>query len=403
MYAGKATIASGFPCDPTSPASMSVIVGEGVMTKWTQVDPSKYGSLPADSDMMLKVGVLSTTTTFSMTAPLTPGHSVDYLIQGQFTEFDTDSVLLPYYNEPNPNVPIQGDGGNPQPTTRKATVALQLKTGTSAPTGTQSPPTHDAGFSPLWTITVNYGQTSIGTISIVKHSGFPTVSLADTAYKNTVTFTASGNFVFPGSQTTTAQVEVVGGGGGGGGARVDGAAGGGGGGGYARAYVQLVPGQTYPVIVGLGGAAGGNSGAGNGGSYPNPPDPLNAGGAGGMSSFASLIMATGGAGGIGSGSKGTGTGGAPGTGSFAGGVTGSVRDGGWADGGYIPGGGTGGRGGLGGGSGFGGGGGRNGIGIAWGANGTPQNGGKYGGGGGGGGSGNTGGAGGDGVVIISYS
>jgi hypothetical protein len=68
----------------------------------------------------------------------------------------------------------------------------------------------------------------------------------------------------------------------------------GGNGGYLRDFVSVVPGQTYSIIVGIGGA-GGNSPSCNTISF----NPGNIGTAGGLTSFGGLLSAPGGTGGQG--------------------------------------------------------------------------------------------------------
>ncbi len=402
LYAGKSTVAWGFDCTPTAPASMSVILDSGHLTKWDQLSATSFGSLPPDENYVTKIGSEFSQTTFACTAPLVAGQTKYYIIQATFTESDANPEVLQFYNPDNPDDPFFGPGGNNQalPTVRKCGVTLQLKAGTAAPTVSAVVPAVDAGYVGLWIIRVDYNQTTITAGSITKHPGFPTASLVDYGYSTMVEFTTTQVWTPNPASPKKVLIQVIGGGGGGGGAQSDGAAGGGGGGGMAWAAFVIQPNTSYNLTVGGGGAGGGISSSGNGGSYPNPPAPANAGGNGQTSSFDIYITATGGTGGVGSGPKGTGVGGQGGTGSFANGVSGLIADGDWGDGGFIPGGGSGGRGGRGGGSGAGGGAGRNGIGVAWTTNGTPQPGGKYGGGGGGGGSGNSGAAGGPGVIRV---
>jgi len=82
---------------------------------------------------------------------------------------------------------------------------------------------------------------------------------------------------------TSVRARIWGGGGGGGGASNNGSGGGGGGAGYSEGIVSVVPGNSYPVVVGAGGTAGTTA--------------PTAGGIGGTSSFAA-ISATGGNGGL---------------------------------------------------------------------------------------------------------
>lgn len=106
------------------------------------------------------------------------------------------------------------------------------------------------------------------------------------------TFSTVGSFTWtaPGS-TTSVEYLVVGGGGGGGGCFDTGAGGGGGAGLVLTNTISVIPGNTYNIVVGAGGAAG----IGNRGGSPQETP----GGQGGSSSF-DAIVATGGSGGYGS-------------------------------------------------------------------------------------------------------
>jgi hypothetical protein len=297
------------------------------------VDASSFGSLLADSSPLVKIGTNLSPTSFTLTAPVTSGQSVNYLIEASLVEQDNTPVVLPYYNAANPAQPFSGPGntGTPQNTKRAQIVSLQLKAGTAANTGTQATPAVDIGWTGLYVITVNFGQVTITAPSITKFANAPFLAqflqahhggIAGQAPKidltsevqnrlalanlptagaammtNTQVFSSNGTFTVP-SGVTKVRVRVWGGGGGGGGSAGGGAGGGGGGGGYSEGLVTVTPGAGIPVTVGGGGAAGGTTA-----------------GTGGTSSFSS-VSATGGQGGSGGsgagflgGSGGTGSGG----------------------------------------------------------------------------------------------
>ena len=54
---GSTTIADGLACTPTSPASLSVVIGPGSITQFGVVDSEAFGSLPALSDPLVRIGV----------------------------------------------------------------------------------------------------------------------------------------------------------------------------------------------------------------------------------------------------------------------------------------------------------------------------------------------------------
>ena len=86
---------------------------------------------------------------------------------------DNTPVALPYYNSANPARGYSGPNntGVTQNTARVQRVALQLKAGTPAATGSQTTPTVDSGYVGLYVITVPYGATSITSADI---STYPT-------------------------------------------------------------------------------------------------------------------------------------------------------------------------------------------------------------------------------------
>ena len=66
---GTAMVADGLGVSPTTPNSMSVSVGPGSITAFAVVDATPFGSLPADSDGLLKMGVNLEPTTLTVSAP----------------------------------------------------------------------------------------------------------------------------------------------------------------------------------------------------------------------------------------------------------------------------------------------------------------------------------------------
>lgn len=147
---GQNTVVDGLVCQPTVPPSMTVSVGPGSIVQPTVIDTLAYGSLPADvTDPLLKMGVNTTATEFTLIAPSSSGESANYLIEASFQEADVNPVVLPYYNASNPSQPYSGpaNAGTTQNTLRSQRVALQLKPGAPALTGTQlTPPSIPDGW-----------------------------------------------------------------------------------------------------------------------------------------------------------------------------------------------------------------------------------------------------------------
>ncbi len=167
---GTGTFVDGLACTPTAPASMSVNIGQGSITTLETVDPNAYSTLGTNNAALVKMGINVSATPFSLAGlvPGTPGQSVNVLIEAAFLEVDTEPLILPYFNPTPPNVPLSGpnNSGTAQNTRRDQIVNLQLKSGYAGTTGAQNTPAPDAGYAPLWIITLNYGQSTITSANI---------------------------------------------------------------------------------------------------------------------------------------------------------------------------------------------------------------------------------------------
>ena len=285
---GTNTVADGLQCQPTIPASMNVAIGPGSLTQFGPVDILDYGSIPADAvDFIVKMGINTLSTVFSVQAPLSAGQSINCLVQAAFQEADALPVVLPYYNAGNAGQSFSGpaNSGSAQNTVRTQRVQLMLKPGVPANTGSQTTPEADSGWIGLYQITVSYGQTQVvgGNITLMPSAPFLVCKLpsARPGFGSGVkSFVASGSFTVP-PGVTQVEVEVWGAGCGSFASLPGLPSGGGSGGGYARKLVTgLTPGQSIPVTVGVGGVGGTTDGAGAS--------------AGGASSFGSFASASGG-------------------------------------------------------------------------------------------------------------
>ncbi|MBN8871903.1 MAG: hypothetical protein J0H67_03625 [Rhodospirillales bacterium] len=285
---GTDPVLDGLACTATTPASMQVILAPGSITQVGALDVLDYGSLPADTaTSLLKMGINTTSSRFTLAAPAVSGQVNTYLIQATLQESDTVPIVLPYYNAANPSQPFSGPAGsgNAQPTLRTQRVGLQLKLATASSLGAATVPPVDVGWIGLYAITVRYGQTSVTNADIASLASAPFApwkmpSLRPGFGSGVQSFTANDTFVVP---QGVRQVEVeVWGAGAGSFASVSGRpSGGGAAGGYARKRISgLTPGQSIPVGVGSGGSAGVVGG--------------NAPSAGGTSSFGNFTSATGG-------------------------------------------------------------------------------------------------------------
>jgi hypothetical protein len=170
---GTSAFVAGLGCTPAP--GLAVNIGPGIISQYTVVDQSPYGTLPAVADPLLKLGVTTSTTLFDFAAPQTAGQSINYLIEAQFLETPDTPAVLQYYNAANPSQPFSGPGGGGAAFNTRVSqrVQLQVKSGVSANTGTQGTPGVDAGWVPLWIITVNYGASSVLAANIVQHPSAP--------------------------------------------------------------------------------------------------------------------------------------------------------------------------------------------------------------------------------------
>jgi uncharacterized protein (DUF2345 family) len=176
---GASTVVRGLPVTPNSPAALNVIVGIGEIYAMTAVDATSWGALGADTtDIILKQGLNMTAQTISTPAPGTPGYSINYLIQAQYQDQDTNPVVMPFYNSNNPQQPLNGQGGNgaPLPTQRQGVCVIQAKAGVAATTGTQVAPTVDSGWTALAVVTVANGQTTVTSGNISIPAGVPQIT-----------------------------------------------------------------------------------------------------------------------------------------------------------------------------------------------------------------------------------
>jgi len=289
---GTTTCVDGLQIAATSPASMQVTIGAGVIFAQETVDATAYAGLGTDANSIMKQGLIKSPATLTITAPATSGYSQVYLVQAAYVDQDAGSAVLPYRNSANPNQPYSGpnNSGTSQYTQRNGVCNIGLKAGVAAPTGSQVAPSADAGYVPLWRITVANGATTITSANWVVDPAAPFInpklygiaSNWTTIHHQVQVYSSPGTATFTAPVAGSYWVEVYGGGGGGAVYQPSGTSNGegGGGGGYAGGWVTLAAGQAVTVTIG---AAGANSSGGNGT-------------AGGTSSFGAFMSATGGAG-----------------------------------------------------------------------------------------------------------
>jgi hypothetical protein len=179
---GATTVFSGLACTATSPASLAVNIGPGRIYSLQNLDDSVWGQLVGTGGLaadinadhkIMKQGLFRDTTAFPLTPPATVGQSIVYLIQAQFQEADDAPVTTQFYNSTNPSAPIT----NSVSQARRDKCIVASKAGTAATTGSQVAPTADAGWIPLWVVTIAYGATTIVTGNIAAAVGAPVITI----------------------------------------------------------------------------------------------------------------------------------------------------------------------------------------------------------------------------------
>lgn len=173
---GTDPLIDGLFVRPTAPASLAVRIDPGQIYLPAALDALPYGALDADiGHQIVKQGVMLDPKTLAVTPPGSPGYSQWYLVQVAFQEVDGGAAVLPYYNSANPSQAWAGPGnsGAQQYTRRLGSVAVQLKAGAPAPSGTQPMPNADPGWVGLAWVSVTNGQTTITASNITPYTSVP--------------------------------------------------------------------------------------------------------------------------------------------------------------------------------------------------------------------------------------
>ena len=172
---GTTQTVSGFALVPTGPASLSAVLSAGIVFQQANLEASPIAGLIADTHTIVKEGRTLDPTTLTFTPPVTVGYAQNFLVEVQYQDVDTGSVVLPYANPSNPAVPYTGPGnaGSANNVVRKGIAAIQVKAGIAATAGSQVPPSPDVGWAGLFVVTVAQGQTTITAGNIAQYSGAP--------------------------------------------------------------------------------------------------------------------------------------------------------------------------------------------------------------------------------------
>ena len=142
----------------TPGTGLTVAIGDGALYQYSELDPTAWSTLPADTNEWMLQGLLRSSTTLSgFAAPGTSGDSIDYLIEAQIQVTDTTAVNLPFTNGANPPTTVY-ESKSPS---RQNVIAFQVVAGTAAATGSQVAPSPTTGWVPLWLVTVAYGESQI--------------------------------------------------------------------------------------------------------------------------------------------------------------------------------------------------------------------------------------------------
>lgn len=173
---GQNLVVAGFTCAPTSPASMTVNVGPGQVYQMAALESTAISALNADTHQVLKQGLSREISPLTLVAPTTVGTAVNVLIEVAYVDDKSSTQqVFNYYNAANPDVPLTGVGGNnlPQTSVIKGVAQIQTKYGIPATAGSQTTPSPDAGFAPLFVVTLTQGQTAIsGNIAVATGAPF---------------------------------------------------------------------------------------------------------------------------------------------------------------------------------------------------------------------------------------
>ncbi|MBK0099600.1 hypothetical protein IBT49_26775 [Erwinia sp. S63] len=173
---GSRTCLYGLECSIDVVAPFTIHVSEGQIYQLDKADRTRFSSIDADSRDIVKQGYIQTKS-FPVPRPEIPGHSICYLVQVAYEDKDTDGIVLPYYNASNPAAGFSGpeNSGKEQHTVRAGRGVVGLKSGVSAPSGSEQIQDADSGHCPAWVITVKSDAVAVTAKDIVMHPAAPII------------------------------------------------------------------------------------------------------------------------------------------------------------------------------------------------------------------------------------
>lgn len=152
------TLVAGFA--PTYPGGMSIGLARGNVYTMAVLDSAAFGDASTDSRVVLHQGEGDASVVTVGAAPGVGLSRID-LIQVQRIEADQNPAVLLYYNSANTAQALLGPGGlgSPEYQDRAQAIVLNVKVGT--PNASPVAPTADAGWTPLFRVTVPNGTVAL--------------------------------------------------------------------------------------------------------------------------------------------------------------------------------------------------------------------------------------------------
>lgn len=171
---GNSAVVDGLAATPVA-NTLSVTIAPGSITTVTSIDANTYSTLPSNSNSIVKMGIVTSPTVFTIATPSTSGQSANVVIQAQYFEEDGAPDVLDYINIANSAAPFAGPGnsGASSNTQRQQQCVLTTVPGTPATTGSQVTPGTSPGCIGLWIVTVQHGQTAITSGNIAPYPNTP--------------------------------------------------------------------------------------------------------------------------------------------------------------------------------------------------------------------------------------